>query len=234
MESADELVVTERRTFDRDTSTTRILIADQNLLFRRGLRTVLSREPEFTLLGDAVDTDEVIAKVQSENPDVLAITLDLLGTDPRQLGYFLRKANPDLSILVLTANDNPENLQQSIEAGAKGYMLKDSTPAQFVKAFRQLAATSGNGGAELSSTVPDLRALAERTPAAVRPGLLTTREQEVVRLLAEGRTVKEVAHDLLLSIKTVEAHKLNLMRKLNIHNRSSLIDYAVREGMVSA
>ena len=224
----------ERRTFDRAIPKTRVLIADQNLFFRRGLRTVLSREQEFTLLEDAVNADDVIAKVQSENPDVLAITFDLLGTEARQLGYVLRKGNPELSILVLTASDSPENLQQSIEAGAKGYMLKDSTPAQFIKAFRQLASTSGNDSAELSSTVPDLRALAEQTPVVVRPSLLTAREQEVVRLLAEGRTVKEVAHDLSLSIKTVEAHKLNLMRKLNIHNRSTLIDYAVREGMVSA
>ena len=112
-------------------------------------------------------------------------------------------------------------------------MLKNSSPAQFVKAFRQLVSESGSDAA-VSATIPDLRALAERTPPSVRPHLLTIREQEVVKLLAEGRTVKEVAHDLSLSIKTVEAHKLNLMRKLNIHNRSSLIEYAVREGMVSA
>ena len=186
------------------------------------------------LLDDAVDLAETLSKVRSENPDVLAITLDLLGEDARQFGYFLRKAKPELSILVLTADDSPENLQQSIEAGAKGYMLKNSSPAQFVKAIRQLTSENGGGPTELSSTIPDLRALAERTPPAVRPNLLTSREQEVVRLLAEGRTVKEVAHDLCLSIKTVDAHKLNLMRKLNIHNRSSLIEYAVREGMVSA
>ncbi len=84
----------------------------------------------------------------SENPDVLAITLDLLGPDARHFGYFLRKANPDVSILVLTANDSPENLQQSIEAGAKGYMLKDSSPAQFVQAFRQLASEHETDPAE--------------------------------------------------------------------------------------
>jgi len=234
IESADEFVVIERRTLDQDRSTTRVLIADRNLLFRRGLRTVLSKEPDFTLLDDAVESDEVLAKVRSGNPDVLAITLDLLEPDARVFGYDLRKTNPGISILVLTGNDNSENLQQSIEAGAKGYMLKDSSPAQFVKAFRQLASPDGRGAIELSPTIPDLRALAEKTPAGVRPHLLTVREQEVVKLLAEGRTVKEVANDLSLSMKTIEAHKLNLMRKLNIHNRSSLIEYAVREGMVSA
>jgi len=226
--------VTERRTLNADRPRTRVLIADGSLLFRRGLRTVLSREPDFMLLDDAVDSTEVLDKVRSENPDVLAINLDMLGPNARHFGYFLRKANPELSILVLTANDSPENLQQSIEAGAKGYMLKDSSPAQFVRAFRQLASGNVSDPAELSSTIPDLRALAERTPPVVRPNALTAREQEVVRFLAEGRTVKEVAHDLSLSIKTVEAHKLNLMRKLNIHDRSSLIQYAVREGMVTA
>lgn len=234
IESVDEFRVTETRTLNQDRSSIRVLIADRNLLFRRGLRTVLSNEPDFTLLDDAADSAEVLAKVQSENPNVLAISLDLLRPEADHFGYWLRKTNPGVAILVLAANDSSENLQQSIEAGAKGYMLKDSSPAQFVNAFRQLACENGSDGAEVSATIPDLRALAERTPAAVRPHLLTTREQEVVKLLAEGRTVKEVAHDLSLSIKTVEAHKLNLMRKLNIHNRSSLIEYAVREGMVSA
>jgi two-component system, NarL family, response regulator NreC len=234
IESADECGVTERRTLDQDRSRIRVLIADRNLLFRRGLRTILSKEPDFTLLDDAADSSEVLAKIRSENPDVLAITLDLLGPDGRHFGYSLRKINPGVSILVLTANDSSENLQQSIEAGAKGYMLKDSSPVQFVRAFRQVVSPPDRDAAELSRTIPDLRALAENTPPAVRPHLLTLREQEVVKLLAEGRTVKEVAHDLSLSIKTVEAHKLNLMRKLHIHNRSSLIEYAVREGMVSA
>ena len=232
--SADEVNVTERSTLDRNRLATRVLIADRNLLFRRGLRTVLSQEPEFILLEDAVDSAEALSKVQAETPDALAITLDLLGENAAHIGYSLRKANPGLSILVLTPDDSPENLQLSVEAGAKGYMLKGSSPGQFVKAIRQLNSANGQHPAELSSSVPDLRALAERTPRVVRPHLLTAREQEVVRLLAEGKTVKEVAHDLSLSIKTVEAHKLNLMRKLNIHNRSSLIDYAVKEGMVSA
>jgi two-component system response regulator NreC len=226
--------VTEKRTLDRVRPSTRILIADGNSLFRRGLRTVLSLEPDFRLLDDAGDCSETLAKVQNENPDVLAISLDLLREDVLRFGYFLRKANPALAILVLAANDSPENLQQSIEAGAKGYMLKDSSPTQFVAAFRRLASSSESDAPELSSTIPDLRALAERTPPVVRPNILTAREQEVVKLLAEGRTVKEAAHDLSLSIKTIEAHKLNLMRKLNIHNRSSLIEYAVREGMVTA
>jgi two-component system, NarL family, response regulator NreC len=232
--SADESGVTERRTQEAGRPKTRILIADRNLLFRRGLRTVLSNEPDFTLLDDAADGTQVLDKVRSENPDVLAISLDMLGPNARHFGYFLRRANPTLRILVLTGTDNPDNLQESVDAGAKGYMLKDSSPTQFVRAFRQLASGNESEPAALSSTLPDLRALAEKTQPVVRPNLLTAREQEVVRLLAEGRTVKEVANELALSIKTVEAHKLNLMRKLNIHNRSSLIDYAVREGMVSA
>lgn len=231
--SADHSDVTDRSTLHLGRQKTSVLIADRNLLFRRGLRTVLSREPDFTLLDDAVDATEAMNKVRSEHPGILAISLEMLGPNAVQFGYFLRKANPELSILVLTSNDSQENLQQSIEAGAKGYMVRDSSPAQFVRAFRQLASKNGSDAAEVSSTIPDLRALAEQTPAVVRPSILTAREQEVVRLLAEGRTVKEVAHDLSLSIKTVEAHKLNLMRKLNIHNRASLIDYAVREGMVS-
>lgn len=220
----------QRHHLDRRTAT-RVLLADRNLLFRRGLRTILSREAEFELLDDAADSGELLSKIESELPDVLVVDLELLGPNARHFGYFLRKANPNLSILVLTLTDTPEALQHSVDSGAKGYMLKGSSPSQFVKSIRQVASPSGQDSADLSATIPDLRALAERTPA--RPNLLTTREQEVVRLLAEGRTVKETARDLSLSIKTVEAHKLNLMRKLNIHNRSSLIEYAMREGLVA-
>lgn len=226
------MAVTQKHNFDRSGPINRILIADRNLLFRRGLRVLLAKEPEFTFLEDASDATETLSKVRMDNPDVLVITLDLLLESDKQLGFSLRKTKPNLAILVLAQNDAPENLQKSIEAGARGYMLKDTSPAQLIKGVKQVALSNGQDPADISATLPDLQALAAQTPAQERVNLLTSREQEVVKLLAEGRTVRAVAKELSLSIKTVEAHKLNLMRKLNIHNRTSLVEYAVREGMV--
>jgi DNA-binding NarL/FixJ family response regulator len=118
-------------------------------------------------------------------------------------------------------------------AGARGYMIKTAPPAQLIAGIRQAAAFEDRDPRGLSRQAPDLKALAETERTYSRTSPLTAREQEVTTLLAEGRTVREVAAELNLSIKTIEAHKLNLMRKLDIHNRASLVDYAVRAGLIT-
>jgi len=142
----------------------------------------------------------------------------------------LRQIATATGILFLTDQDSPERLQKAVEAGARGYMLKSSTPPQLIMGIRQIA-QSEQSPQGLSLLTPDLKALASSNTYP-RPSVLTLREQEVMRLLAEGRTVREVATELSLSIKTIEAHKLNLMRKLDIHNRTSLIEWAVRMGLL--
>ena len=112
-------------------------------------------------------------------------------------------------------------------------MLKDSTPAQILAGVRQVARGADNcDPSGLSPLIPDLQALAKSNEGYARGTVLTAREQEVMKLLAEGRTVREVAAELSLSIKTIEAHKLNLMRKLDIHNRATLVEYALDHGMI--
>lgn len=144
--------------------------------------------------------------------------------------FAIRQTNPALSILFLTQEDTPEALEHAIEAGGRGYMLKGSPAAQLVAGIRQVAFSDDKNPRSLSRIVPDLRALAAPNEPQPRTTVLTSREQEVMRLLAEGRTVREVAAELSLSVKTVEAHKLNLMRKLDIHNRASLVEYATQQG----
>jgi two-component system, NarL family, response regulator NreC len=218
-----------------DDAASRVLLADGNLLFRRGLRVLLAEEQALLIVADAGTPSEVISRVQTAAPDVLVVSLELLTEGNGQLGILLRQSSPRLPVLVLTQNDSPENLEAAISAGATGYMLRDSAISHLSRAIRQVAlSASGKDGAPLPGIIPDLRALAAQNPPMAGAGVLTSREQEVVRLLAEGRTVRQVAKELSLSSKTVEAHKLNLMRKLNIHNRASLVDYALRKGMVSA
>ncbi len=221
-----------------------LLIADRNLLFRRGLRTLLSAEADLEILDEAADLAETMAKVRLVPPDVLLMELDLLRVDllqadllqagGKQAAFALRQAAPQCAILFLTQEDSPEQLELAIAAGARGYMLKSSSAAQLVAGVRQVAFSEDQNPRALSKIVPDLQALAATSDGYPRGAVLTPREQEVMRLLAEGRTVREVASELSLSVKTVEAHKLNLMRKLDIHNRASLVEYAVQRGLITA
>jgi DNA-binding NarL/FixJ family response regulator len=138
-----------------------------------------------------------------------------------------------MAILLLTDQEDPQSLEAADAAGASGYMLKSSPPAQLLAGIRHVAFTDDQNSGGTPRIDPDLRALAATHHGYVGTAALTPREQEVMRLLAEGRTVREVASELSLSVKTVEAHKLNLMRKLDIHNRTSLIEAAVQRGLVS-
>lgn len=212
-----------------------LLIADANTLFRTGLRALLSAENDFQVVGEASDAAEALANVRLRAPDVLIMDLALLEAAGRQVAYELRQAHARMSILFLTREDGPEQLQLAMAAGARGYMLRDSSAAQLMAGVRQMVSSSDDVNSYgLSQLVPDLQALAQSNQPYTRGSVLTSREQEVMKLLAEGRTVREVASELSLSVKTVEAHKLNLMRKLDIHNRASLVEYAIQKGMIPA
>ena len=210
-----------------------ILIADGNLLFRRGLRTLLAAENDLEVLDEASDVAETLAKVRLLSPDVLLMDLKLLEPEGQQAALAIRQARPETAVLFLTQQDSPQQLELAIAAGARGYMLKDSTPAHLVAGVKQVAFASDQTSRGLSKIVPDLQALAASNDGYTRGTALTSREQEVMRLLAEGHTVREVASELTLSVKTVEAHKLNLMRKLDIHNRASLVEYAMQRGLIA-
>ncbi len=216
----------------RSKRVSQILIADAHLLFRRGLRTLLSAESDLEVLDEASDTAEALAKVRVLSPDVLVMDLGMVEADGQQAAFAIRHAHPNIAILFLTDQDGPEQLELAVAAGARGYMLRSSTSAELVAGIRQIASADDQNPRALSRIVPDLRALAVSNEGYPRGAVLTSREQEVMRLLAEGRTVREVASDLALSVKTVEAHKLNLMRKLDIHNRASLIEYAMQRGLI--
>jgi len=232
---------TERKktTLGRLKRTSQILIADGHLLFRRGLRSLLEAESDLEVVGEAADATEASAQIAGTRPGlgqaaVLVMDVELLEGSGSLAVLAIRQANPSLSILFLTQEDTPEQLERAIEAGGRGYMLKGSPAAQLVAGIRQVAFSDEKNPSSLSRIVPDLRALAVPNERPARVSVLTSREQEVMRLLAEGRTVREVATELSLSVKTVEAHKLNLMRKLDIHNRASLVEYAAQQGWVAA
>lgn len=193
-------------------NTYRLLIADNRVLFRRGLRTILAAQPDMEVADEASTLEEALEKASRRTVDLIVINEGLL--PPLNEGF----VPGDVRTLVLTGNgpDGPDAVSRTAPA------------AEIVAAVRSSAKLTRKDGE--TSSMADLQALAASTRSfGIFPGL-TTRESEIVRLLVEGLTARELAKELKLSIKTVEAHKLNLMRKLGIHNRASLIRFAAEHG----
>lgn len=205
-----------------------LILVDHQQLFRRGLRTLLSACDDMIIMGEAATLDELLLRVPASGADTIVMDVALLVDASEEQIRAVRQMQSKASILFLTAEDRPELLDLALRAGGDGYMLKGSSPTELLNGIRKI------GSPEIpnpTTATADLKALAASGKFA-RSAPLTTREQEIVRLLAEGRTVRETAAELHLSIKTVEAHKLNLMRKLNIHTRATLIEYAIEKGLV--
>jgi two-component system, NarL family, response regulator NreC len=215
----------------RGKKTYKIFLADSHNLFRRGLSTLLSAEADIEVVGEAADAETALASAQFLAPDVLTIDLGLIAGDPNT-ALALRQFAQTTSILLLSTVESAECLDLTVATAARGYMLKSNPPAQLIAGIKRAAIADDRDASGMSRTLPDLQALARNDQSFARTSPLTVREQEVMTLLAEGRTVREVAAELSLSIKTIEAHKLNLMRKLDIHNRATLVEYAVRAGFI--
>ena len=214
------------------------VVADSHNLFRRGLSTLISAEADMEVIGEASNPAQALALARCSDgpdgqvPDVIVMEIGMLMEDPELVKAF-RQLPETTAVLLLAPHETAECLEITVAAGARGYMLKTTPPAHLIAGIRQASVTEERDARGLSRQAPDLQALATTERSYSRTSPLTAREQEVMTLLAEGRTVREVAAELSLSIKTVEAHKLNLMRKLDIHNRASLVDYAVRSGLLA-
>ncbi len=182
------------------------------------------------VVAEAADLIEAIMKSRTAEPDLIVLDSSLA----RELPALVREAR--CAVLWLAQQETDEELQLAMLAGARAYMVKGSAPDQLLAGFRQLALASDEEPSGVSRMIPDLQALAATTGKSSFPRTpqLTSREQEVVRMLAAGCTAREAAVELGLSIKTIEAHKLNLMRKLDLHDRASLIAYAVQAGLATA
>jgi two-component system response regulator NreC len=211
-----------------------VVLADSQLLFRRGLRTLLAAETDIAIVAEVSSLEELtlLLKSSSDRPlDVVVMDMALLqGVSDFDL-LKIRQAQASTPMLFLSREDNPETLELAMKAGGRPYMLKSTPAPELVSGIRRVAV--GQEETNIESTA-DLKALADSGQKFVKADVLTNREQEILRLLAEGRTVRETAAELALSMKTVEAHKLNLMRKLNIHTRAILVEYALEKGFISA
>ncbi len=211
----------------------RILLADDHTLFRQGVRTLLAAEPDFEVVGEVCNGTEAVDAAGQLRPDVVLMDISMPGPSSFETTRHIKRNRTETKVLFLTMYDDEDYLVEGMEVGGSGYVLKDSPASQLVGAIRDVA----RGGSFLSprmlaQLVDDFRTRIKTTDRLPRFATLTPREKEVLKMLAEGNSVKEVACQLNLSVKTVEAHKFNLMRKLDIHNKAQLVQYAVQKKII--
>jgi len=211
----------------------RIMLADDHTLFRQGIRTLLAAEPDMEVVGEASNGGDAVDKAAEVRPDVVLMDIGMPGLSSFEATRQIKKNRPETKVLFLTMYDDEDYLVEGMEVGANGYVLKDSPATQLVAAVRDVV----RGGSYLSprmlsQLVDDFRSRVKSTDRLPRFATLTPREKEILKMLAEGNSVKEVACQLNLSVKTVEAHKFNLMRKLDIHNKAQLVQYAIQKKVI--
>jgi two-component system response regulator NreC len=211
----------------------RILLADDHTLFRQGVKTLLAAESDIEIVGEAANGTEALERAGQFRPDVVLMDIGMPGPSSFETTRQIRRNRPETKVLFLTMYDDEDYLVEGMEVGASGYVLKDSPAPQLVAAIRDIS----RGGSYLSprmlsQLVDDFRTRIKSTDRLPRFATLTPREKEVLKMLAEGNSVKEVACQLNLSVKTVEAHKFNLMRKLDIHNKAQLVQYAIQKKII--
>jgi DNA-binding NarL/FixJ family response regulator len=210
---------------------TRIVLGDDHPLVRRGLRDVLDGEPDMTVVAEAADGAEAVSLAVEHEADVAVLDVAMPRLTGIQAVERLRRERPETRALMLSIYDNDQYLLAAARAGAAGYVLKSVADEQVVEACRRVA--SGCGFVYPSGIAAHTRKLVERALHGAAPDeVLTPREREVLKLVAEGRTSAEIATELFISIKTVETHRTHISAKLGARDRVELTRYAIRTGLV--
>ncbi|PYX03070.1 MAG: DNA-binding response regulator [Acidobacteria bacterium] len=196
------------------------IVVDDHTLFREGLRRLLDSEADIKVIGEACDAVGALDKVMP-------------GMSSFEAARLIEKNYPGTRLIFLTMYEDEEYLLQCLEVGASGYVLKDAPAPKLVNAVREVYQGRKYLSPQvLEKLVDDFRSRSQGTHGQARSSTLTPREREVIKMIAEGNSVKEIAGLLGLSVKTIEAHKFNLMRKLNIHNKAQLVTYAIQKKIV--
>jgi DNA-binding NarL/FixJ family response regulator len=214
-----------------------VLLVDDQTIVRQGLRSLLSLESDIVVVGEAADGRQAVELVQSLSPDIVLMDVRMPHMDGLQALRRIKAVAPKVSVIMVTLYDDPNYLLEAVSAGAAGYILKDATRQELIRAVRLIA----EGGAIIAPTMmPDLLHQMERMMAAqgspfladALQDTLTEREIEVLRLIAEGCTNQEIASVLIISPTTVKTHVQNILQKLNVSDRTQAAVYAVRSGLI--
>jgi len=212
----------------------RILLADDHTVMRNGLRLLLERQPNLQVVGEAADGRQAVSLCETVNPDVVVMDIAMPNLNGIEAARQIVNHNPRTAIAILSMHSDESYVIRALKAGARAYLLKDSAEADLLAAVRALTDGKSFFSPAISKIlVEDYMRQLESRGAEDTYELLTNREREVLQLLAEGRTNKEVANMLNLSLYTVETHRAHILQKLNLHSVPELILYAVRKGIIA-
>jgi two-component system response regulator NreC len=212
----------------------RVLLADDHTLIRAGLRLVVDQEPEFTVVGEASDGRQAVALAQQLKPDIVVMDVGMPGLNGIEACRQIRESLPETQVVMLSMHSDEGYVLRALKAGARAYLLKDSAEADLARAIR--AASEGKSffsPAVGKVLLEDYMRTLHRTGAEDSYELLSPREREILQLVAEGKSSKEIASLLNLSVHTVETHRARVMQKLNLRGIPELTLYAVRKGIIS-
>ncbi len=211
---------------------TRILLADDHTLMRAGIRSLLEKIPGVEVVGEAADGREAVALVKSTSPNMVLMDIAMAGLNGLEATARIRKEFPRVRVIILSMHANEEYVLQTLRAGAAGYLLKDSATAELELAIHAVARGDTYLSPAISKRVID-DYLGRTSGQKSFAEQLTPRQREILQLIAEGKSTKEIAYLLNLSIKTVETHRTQLMDRLDIHDVPGLVRYAMRIGLVT-
>ena len=210
----------------------KIVIAEDYTIVRQGLKSLLDSFSDFQVVGEAVDGKEAIESVESLKPDLVLMDLSMPKTDGITAIKEIKKRLPETKVLALTVHKTEGHVRMALEAGADGYILKDASCAELEMAIRNIVDGKSYLSPEISNGI--IRGYLSGVKSeenATKTGSLTPREVEVIKLIAEGYKSREIADYLSISINTVDKHRANLMRKLDLHSATALTHFALKEGL---
>jgi two-component system, NarL family, response regulator NreC len=212
----------------------RVLLADDHGVVRKGLRFLLERQPEVEIVGEAADGREAVRLAEAANPDIVIMDIAMPLLNGIEATAQIVRRNPAIAVIILSVHSDEDYLLSALNAGAKGYLLKDSAEVDLVRAIQAVRKGTPFFSPEIAKTMLEdyIRFLQQRN-LQDSYDLLTEREKEVLQLLAEGKSNKEVASILDVSVYTVDSHRTHLMQKLNLHNTAEIVLYAVRKKIIA-
>ena len=216
--------------------TVTIFIADDHSILRDGLKLILSAEPNFEVVGESGDGRETVDLVEKLKPEILILDISLPSMSGIEVTRHLRKYAPDTGIIILSRHDNEEYVTQLLKFGIRGYILKEDAGDDMIRAIEEVI----KGNMFLSpriatSLVTDYMSVKKEKDADEKRtpfGILTSREREILKLIAEGNKSAEIGKTLRISAQTVKTHRANIMKKLDIHKTADLVHYAIKHGFV--